>query len=47
LKDFLDNYIQKYIEKGIKFSIFPTFSHRSMIIEGTLLKKEIEKAMNL
>jgi hypothetical protein len=47
LKDFLDNYIPKYIEKGIKFSIFPTFSHRSMIIEGRLLKKEIEKAMNL
>jgi hypothetical protein len=47
LHDFIQDYIPKYVEKGIKFSIFPTFSHRSMIIEGMLLKKEIEKAMNL
>jgi hypothetical protein len=47
LHDFIQEFIPKYVEKGIKFSIFPTFSHRSMIIEGMLLKKEIEKAMNL
>lgn len=47
LNDFIENHIPQYNEKEIKFSIFPTFSHRSMIIEGALLKKEIEKAMNL
>lgn len=47
LNQFIEEYIPKYVEKEIKFSIFPTFTHRSMIIEGMLLKKEIEKARNL